>query len=189
MVWDASNRDTSFVIPPENVAAALAAINSDPELNNPGAPYMTLTDAIEDRTNFLDTEEDAEGLLLGSQSESYLSTTEPMLKVLARFAVEGSVVRLEGQDGTLFGFRVVGAALRQESADVVWSVTPPTLSDFVEAYEAYAGDSLGQFVHVWERFILTGKDLRYHCAAATDGTHEIGAGECVRCHAPAARCR
>lgn len=52
------------------------------------------------------------------------------------------------------------------------------LSRFVEAYEAYDGDDVGTFIHVWEDY-FAGEDEP--CPEAADGLHQITAGSCDQC--------
>jgi hypothetical protein len=49
-----------------------------------------------------------------------------MLAVLAPFAVEGSSVRMLGEDDCLFGFRVLDGQLRTESGRFMWSLDGET---------------------------------------------------------------
>lgn len=52
------------------------------------------------------------------------------------------------------------------------------LSRFIEAYEAYDGQDLGFFLHIWEGY-LAGEDEP--CPETDDGLHEVTAGSCDQC--------
>lgn len=135
-----------FRIPADKVAAALAAINTEPRFAPrcwhrshtvampapeaehvcPAAqPHTTLTDAVEDNTGFHDCEVGLDGeFVLGYHMDKWTDDTEGVLKLLAPFAVEGSCVRMIGEDQTLFGYRVVEGRLVDESATVTWEIAP-----------------------------------------------------------------
>lgn len=112
--------DRDFCIPRENVEAALAAVNSAFEQK-----FADLAVAVQELTCFEDNETNQGGaFILGRHQDSYVEDTEKLLGVLGAFAPRGSYVRFEGQDGDLFGFRVVDGRLREESGDYVWTLNP-----------------------------------------------------------------
>jgi hypothetical protein len=126
MGYYANSTEVDFLIPADKVAEALAAVNEDFDTE-----YTSLTDAVEDLTCFQDclevTDEyvlgdGAGGFRLGYHIDKYLSCTDSLLGILARFAKEGSFVRFAGEEDDLFGFRVVGGQLREEQAEVTWTV-------------------------------------------------------------------
>lgn len=148
MGYCADNYEVDFRIPADKAGAALAAINAEPRLAPrcwhrshtvvtipaPDAadhvcradrPFTTLADAVEDNTGFHDCEVGLDGeFALGCHLDKWTDTTEMVLKVLAPFAVEGSCVRMIGEDQTLFGYRVVEGRLVDESATVTWDIAP-----------------------------------------------------------------
>lgn len=107
------------------MAAALAAVTE-----RFGGDYATLADAVEDITCFEDCYEgSAAAFELGWHNEKYLTCTDELLAILAPFAEEGSYVRFHGEDGSLFGFRVLAGRLREESGEYRWALDaehPPT---------------------------------------------------------------
>jgi hypothetical protein len=120
MGYDANTVEVDFTIPADKLPAALAAVKA-----SFGDGYSTLADAVEDLTCFQDCDESpTEGFALGWRHERYLSCTDKLLAILAEFAAEGSYVRFDGEDGSLFGYRVVNGRLREESGDYVWSLDP-----------------------------------------------------------------
>lgn len=119
MGYCANSIDSDFTIPPSNMAAALEAVCAAFEVT--GA--ATLAEVIEENTCFEGCEEDAAtGFTLGWHHDKWWDSTEQMLAVLAPFAVEGSSVRMLGEDDCLFGFRVLGGRLRTESGTFMWSL-------------------------------------------------------------------
>lgn len=138
MGYCADTYEVDFRIPADKVDAALAAINAEPKLAPrcwhrshadhacPAArPFDTLADAVENNTGFHDCEVGLDGeFALGYHLDKWIDTTEVVLKTLAPFAVEGSCVRMIGEDQTLFGYRVVEGRLVDESATVTWNIAP-----------------------------------------------------------------
>ncbi|PBJ31911.1 hypothetical protein XV03_18860 [Mycobacterium avium subsp. hominissuis] len=119
MGYDAYTVDVDFTIPADQVPTALAAVEAE------FGSYASLADAVEDITCFEDCEEDPDQWFsLGHHREKYLSGTDQLLEILGRFATDGSYVRFDGEDGALFGFRVVDGRLREESGDYVWHLDP-----------------------------------------------------------------
>ncbi len=118
MGYYANTVDNDFTIPAEKVSAALAAICAEV-----GGEYETLADAVEDLTYFQDSEQGpGADFMLGYHCDKYLPATDTVLAVLGRFASDGAYVRFSGEDDTLFGFRVVGGKLREESGNYTWSL-------------------------------------------------------------------
>lgn len=139
MGYSVDTWESDFHIPADKIAAALADINADPALSRPcwdrehrsGAPhdcqsakaFDSLTEAVEELTGFHDCEEDdADGFRLGYHLDKWQGGTDDVLHALARYADEGSNVRLIGEDNELFGYRVVDGKLRTESATITWTV-------------------------------------------------------------------
>lgn len=122
----ANSIDSDFTIPPANTAAALEAVRAAFEVSGPA----TLAEVVEEITCFEECEEDvAAGFRLGWHHDKWFDSTEQMLAVLAPFAVEGSSVRMLGEDDCLFGFRVLDGRLRTESGSFVWSVDGEIAAD------------------------------------------------------------
>jgi hypothetical protein len=112
--------ESDFRIDSSNVAAALAAVNAEFD-----GEFTSLVDAVGDLTSFEQCGSDDEhGFELGEHHDKYYDATDVLLDVLGRFAVEGSIARFDGEDGSLFGFRVVDGQLRTESGDYVWALDP-----------------------------------------------------------------
>lgn len=143
MGYSVDTWEVDFHIPADKAQAALDAINADPALVRPcynrahqynGDKYEphdcqrknqfdSLTEAVEELTGFHDCEEDdTDGFRLGHHLDKWLSATDDLLHLLGRYAVEGSYVRLMGEDSELFGYRVVDGKTSTESATVTWSV-------------------------------------------------------------------
>jgi len=123
MGYCANSIDSDFTIPPANIAAALEAVRAAFETTG----TATLTEVIEENTCFDGCEEDAAtGFTLGCHHDKWWDSTEQMLAVLAPFAVEGSSVRMLGEDDCLFGFRVLDGQLRTESGRFMWSLDGET---------------------------------------------------------------
>lgn len=120
MGYSASSVDNDFRVPANSVGTALAALNETFCVD-----YPTLTDAVEDLTSFQECSEASrdEDFVLGYHCDTYTSSTDQVLAVLGRYAVEGSYVRLLGGDDTLFGFRVVGSQLREERGSFTWTLS------------------------------------------------------------------
>lgn len=119
MGYSASTWEVDFSIPADKVGEALAAVNAL-EPTNEG--YSDLVDAVEEGTGFHDCELTESGFRLGHHSDKWFEYTEKVLCVLARFAVDGSFVRFQGEDGELFGYQVVDGDLMEEIATVSWCV-------------------------------------------------------------------
>lgn len=119
MGYSAHTFESDFLIPAEKVGEALAAVNA---LEPTNAGYTDLVEAVEGDTGFYDCELDEVGFQLGVHSDKWFEFTEKLLAVLAPFANEGSYVRLQGEDGELFGYQVVNGVLRDEIPTVTWSV-------------------------------------------------------------------
>lgn len=124
MGYYADSIEQDFTIPPENVPAALEAINNSDNLrtNWHTGTYTDLITAVQDMTCFEDSYIDEYGFNLGHHTNKYLSYTDKLLEVLAPFATEGSYVRFNGEGGELFGFQVSGGKLLQESGVIQWTV-------------------------------------------------------------------
>lgn len=122
MGYSASSVDNDFRVPADSVGAALAALNEAF-----GVDYPTLTDAVEELTSFQDCSASSCGdeFVLGYHCDTYTSVTDQVLTVLGRYAVEGSYVRLLGEDDSLFGFRVVDSHLRDEHGSFAWALPRP----------------------------------------------------------------
>ncbi len=86
-------------------------------------------DAVEELTSFEQCVIDAAGVLqLGHHGDGYLIGTDELLTVLGDFAVEKSCASFAGEDGSLFGFRVVSGKTCTEWGDYLWrldSELPP----------------------------------------------------------------
>lgn len=119
MGYSADAIEIDFTIPAENVAAALAAINASDVVFTPG-PYASLIAAVEDITCFEDCTESDAGFSLGYHNDKYLSQTESLLQILAKFAKEDSYVRFCGEDLCFWGFKVIEGLLHEETGRVVW---------------------------------------------------------------------
>jgi len=129
MGYYADTVDTDFVVPAANIAAALAAVteNSGTESASTDNRRELLTDpadkliaAVRDRTCF-ECEVTHDGdFVLSYHHDKWLTATETVLAALAPFATEGGYVRLSGEDNCLFGYRVVGGKLREESGVTEW---------------------------------------------------------------------
>jgi hypothetical protein len=52
------------------------------------------------------------------------------------------------------------------------------LFDFVEAYESYDGDDVGNFIAQWEQY-LAGHD--FPCKETPTGLHQVTDGSCDMC--------
>ncbi len=129
MGFCANSVECDFVIPADKVSAALAAVNAVlfDESASSGVTYEggyeSLSEALEDRTCFMDCEEDAEkGFILGYHCDKWLGGTDELLDVLGKFATEGSYVRCVGEDDCLFGFRVVDGRTHSETGNYVWTL-------------------------------------------------------------------
>jgi hypothetical protein len=129
MGYYADTVDTDFVVPAANIAAALAAVteNSGTESASTDNRRELLTDpadkliaAVRDRTCFECEVTDDGDFVLSYHHDKWLSATETVLAALAQFATEGAYVRLSGEDHCLFGYRVVGGKLREESGVTEW---------------------------------------------------------------------
>lgn len=120
MGYSAYTVDTDFRVAAGNVAAALSAINAEFD-----GEFATLADAVEELASFEDCLLDDDGdFVLGFHHDRYVDATETLLDVLGRFAVEGSYARFDGEDGSLFGFRVVDGRLHTESGSYAWTLDP-----------------------------------------------------------------
>ena len=129
MGYYADTVDTDFVVPAANIVAALAAVteNSGTESASTDNRRELLTDpadkliaAVRDRTCF-ECEVTHDGdFVLSYHHDKWLTATETVLAALAPFATEGGYVRLSGEDNRLFGYRVVGGKLREESGVTEW---------------------------------------------------------------------
>lgn len=120
MGYSAYSVDTDFRVAAGEVAAALSAVNTRFQTE-----FSNLADAVEELASFEDCRlDDDGGFVLGSHTDMYTSVTDLLLNVLGRFAVEGSYVRFDGEDGSLFGFRVVDGRLRTESGSYAWTLDP-----------------------------------------------------------------
>jgi hypothetical protein len=120
MGYYAETVEVDFTILAEAVPAALAAV-----LARFGGEHATLADAVEWNTSFEGCEDDpGAGFTLGWHNEKYLSDTEALLATLAPFARNGSYVRFHGEDGSLFGSRIVDGRLRDEWGDYTWTLQP-----------------------------------------------------------------
>lgn len=112
--------DTDFRVSADAVAAALVAVNAEFERE-----FDELAEAVEELASFEDCWlDDDGGFALGAHHDKYYDATESLLDVLGRFAVDGSYVRFDGEDGSLFGFRVVDGRLRTESGSYAWTLDP-----------------------------------------------------------------
>jgi hypothetical protein len=129
MGYYADTVDTDFVVPAANIAAALAAVteNSGTESASTDNRRELLTDpadkliaAVRDRTCFECEVTDDGDFVLSYHHDKWLTATETVLAALAPFATEGGYVRLSGEDNCLFGYRVVGGKLREESGVTEW---------------------------------------------------------------------
>lgn len=112
--------DWNFRVEATEVPGALAAVNA-----GFGGEFASLVEAVEELANFEDSEIDESGaFVLGRHHDRYFNDTEKLLGVLSGFAADGSYVRLDGEDGCLFGFRVVNGRLREEYGECVWTLRP-----------------------------------------------------------------
>lgn len=120
MGYSAYTVEVDFAIEPDKVDAALAAVNAEFGAEF-GDGFVSLVDAVVDLSSFEECEIDAGGVFrLGHHVDKYLSATDMLLDVLGHFAIEGSVARFDGEDGSLFGFRVVNGQTCTEWGDYVW---------------------------------------------------------------------
>jgi len=142
MGYNVNTWETDFRIPASKAKAALAAINADPAMQRScwdrahyalgevpphncqrTKPFESLTEAVEELTGFHDCEEDGtDGFRLGYHLDKW--TADEILYTLGQYAMEGSFVRLMGEDNELFGYRVVDGKLRTEDATVTWTLSP-----------------------------------------------------------------
>lgn len=138
MGFCADSVDVDFTVPPENLVAALAAANVVVGTAEVPGEFESLSDLFIEYTGFQDNEESTDlvgtdsngeeyvaqgtGWWLGYHNDKYLSLTEPLLRALAPYAVEGSTVRFIGEDASQWGFRVVDGVLRDETAE--WVLAP-----------------------------------------------------------------
>ncbi len=131
MGYYADTVEVDFCIPPENIAAAVVAAalavgeHADAAVDCAGAKQSALAAIVEDATSFEGCEEGPRGFLLGWHGDKYLSRTDELLAALAPWATEGSYVRFHGEDGSLFGYRVLEGRLREESGDYTWTLDAP----------------------------------------------------------------
>ena len=126
MGYYADSVESDFTIPADKFDAALEAINAE-ELwkfwhGGRETVYADLIDAVEETTSFEGWEVTNGEFVLGWHNDKYLTGTDEVLKVLARFANDGSYVRFSGEDHSLFGFRVVDGELRSESGSIGWTL-------------------------------------------------------------------
>ncbi|RFZ09794.1 hypothetical protein DSM43518_02545 [Mycobacterium marinum] len=120
MGYCAYSLECDFRVEATEVRAALAAVHAAF-----GVEFTSLVEAVEELANFDECEIDESGaFILGRHVDSYLEDTEKLLRVLGGFAVDGSFARFDGEDGSLFGFRVVNGRLREEYGDYVWTLAP-----------------------------------------------------------------
>ena len=142
MGYSVDTWETDFRIPAGKVKEALADINANPAFHRPcwnrahnslgdvaahdcqrTKPFESLTEAVEELTGFHDCEEDGtDGFRLGYHLDKW--TADEILYTLGQYAMEGSFVRLMGEDNELFGYRVMDGKLRSEDAIVTWQLSP-----------------------------------------------------------------
>ena len=129
MGYYADTVDTDFVVPAANIAAALAAVTENAGTDSAytdswgdqhSDPADKLVAAVRDLTCFECEVTDDGDFVLSYHHDKWLSATETVLAALAQFATEGAYVRLSGEDNCLFGYRVVGGKLREESGVTEW---------------------------------------------------------------------
>jgi hypothetical protein len=123
MGYYADSIDTDFTIPAANIAATLAAVNSNKDFgfsSITGGIYTSLDEFVRDFTSFEENTEDEDGFHLGHHVDKFLSYTEEVLAALAPAVTEGSYVRFIGEEQSLFGYRVVDGKLRTETGDIIW---------------------------------------------------------------------
>ena len=146
MGYYAKSWETDFTIPADKVDAALAALNADPERRNTcwhqshftggsepvehdcqqQKPFTSLPEAVDHNTDFTDSDIDNNGdFVLGYFTDSkWRGRIEDVFAVLAPFAVDGSFIRLIGDDNGFFGYQFSGGRMFDEIADVQWRVAP-----------------------------------------------------------------
>lgn len=120
MGYYANSVDVNFVVPAAKTAAALAAVTG-----NTGTvtdPAGKLVAAVTNLTCFESEVTNDGDFAISYHHEKWLSSTETVLADLAPYAVEGSYVRLVGEDDSQFGYRVVGGELKQEYGVTQWKL-------------------------------------------------------------------
>ena len=131
MGYYADTVDVDFVVPADNTAAAFAAVtgNSGTEStytdgwgDQHSEPADKLVAVLRDLTSFESEVTDDGDFELSGHSDKWRSDTETVLAALAPYAVEGSFVRLAGEDNSQFGYRVVGGKLKQEYGVTKWKL-------------------------------------------------------------------
>ncbi|AOS94713.1 MULTISPECIES: hypothetical protein [Mycobacterium avium complex (MAC)] len=128
MGFCAYSLEVDWAIEPGQVGAASAAVNKEFGEQFDGG-LTSPNDAVEELTSFEQCVIDAAGVLqLGHHGDGYLIGTDELLTVLGDFAVEKSCASFAGEDGSLFGFRVVSGKTCTEWGDYLWrldSELPP----------------------------------------------------------------
>jgi hypothetical protein len=131
MGYHADTVDVDFVVPAANTAAAFAAVtgNSGTEstyTDGWGDQHSESADklvaVLRDLTSFESEVTDDGDFELSGHCDKWLDETETVLAALAPYAVEGSYVRLAGEDNTQFGYRVVSGKLKQEYGVTKWKL-------------------------------------------------------------------
>jgi hypothetical protein len=124
MGYCADSVDTDFTVPTDNIAAALESVNKLLTERGERSGFTDLCDAVEEHSSFTQCWEDSKDWHLGYAYDKWVVFSEEILKALAPHAVEGSHVRLVGEDNYLFGFQVVDGRLRHETGDYTWQLDP-----------------------------------------------------------------
>lgn len=134
MGYHADTVDVDFVVPAASTAAAFAAVtgNSGTESaytdgwgEQHSDPADKIVAVLRDLTSFESEVTDDGGFELSSHSDKWIGGTEAILVALAPYAVDGSYVRLVGEDNSQFGYRVVGGELKPEYGVTEWKLEAP----------------------------------------------------------------
>jgi hypothetical protein len=120
MGYCAYSLEVDWTIEPDRIDDALAAVNSELGEQFDGG-FTSLIEAVEELSSFEHCEIDEAGVFrLGHHGDKYLTGTDELLIVLGDFTVEDGFARFDGEDGSLFGFRVVSGKTCTEWGDYVW---------------------------------------------------------------------
>lgn len=119
MIEEAYSTEVNFIIPSDNVAAALSAINV-----LFGTRHVTLIGALENYASFHECAEGPATFVLGEHHGSWDEEKEAAIVALGSFANEGSFIRFTDDNGTFWGYRVVDGRLREETGKLVWDLVP-----------------------------------------------------------------
>jgi hypothetical protein len=131
MGYTAYTIDSYFTVPAANIPAALDALNaklsdlpdgmSNPEMR---ASFTSLTDVFDQNTGFDSSVNEAGDWMLGYHTDNYYDIVEELIIALAPFVRDGSYVRFQGEDDTLWGFVVVNGRIEYETGHYTWKIVP-----------------------------------------------------------------